>query len=91
MAVTLFCATCISSEYNCLCFVVDIEQRKVARRNRMIQDKLDEINGRVETTLGNYEAAGAEEMGGAQFVKDMQELMEVATDAVKKRKVNHPN
>ncbi|XP_063722781.1 cingulin-like isoform X8 [Symsagittifera roscoffensis] len=64
----------------------DIEQRKVARRNRMIQDKLDEINGRVETTLGNYEAAGAEEMGGAQFVKDMQELMEVATDAVKKRK-----
>ncbi|XP_075259869.1 uncharacterized protein LOC142351616 [Convolutriloba macropyga] len=70
----------------------DIEQRKVARRNREIQDRLDEINGRIEKTLGNYEVMDEELSGGGggsgatQFVRDMQELMEIATDAVKKRK-----
>ena len=73
---------------------LDIEQRKIARRNREIQDKLDAINERISKTLGTYELMEGEEAemgrggGDMQFVRDMNELMEIATDAVKKRKVS---
>ncbi len=77
-----------SRVYLNIVYGLDIEQRKIARRNKEIQEKLDEINERIAQTLGNYEVFDEEGMGGGpQFVKDMQELMDIATDAVKKRKV----